>query len=147
LRGAVVRPDLTFLLPITDHGVPCGGISDVQIHPNSCKRFSAPNRPSLTFSPSESNPSAVGKSAPADSSPPARLRALVLRCYVYVCCPGVIDGQMGHVRWASTGMTRKSKALALHGHDTIVLVPARDTIWIVHGPHVRPATLAWARHD
>jgi hypothetical protein len=39
-----------------------------------------------------------------------------------------IDGQMGQARWASTGTARKSTALARHGHDTIVLVPARGTI-------------------
>jgi hypothetical protein len=58
-----------------------------------------------------------------------------------------IDGQMGQARWASTGTARKSTTLARHGHDTIVLVPARGTIYIVPGPQVRPAALARARHD
>jgi hypothetical protein len=40
----------------------------------------------------------------------------------------IIDGQMGQARWTSTGTPRKSTALARHGHDTIVLVPARGTI-------------------
>jgi hypothetical protein len=53
--------------------------------------------------------------------------------------------QMGQARWASTGTARKSTAIARH--DTIVLVPARGTIWIVPRPQVRPAALARARHD
>jgi hypothetical protein len=39
-----------------------------------------------------------------------------------------IDGQLSQARWASMGTARKNTALARHGHDTIVLVPARGTI-------------------
>ena len=58
-----------------------------------------------------------------------------------------IVGQMGQARWASMDTIRKSTTLAQHGHDTIVPVPARGTVYIVPGPQVRAAALARARHD
>ena len=61
--------------------------------------------------------------------------------------PLFIVGLMDQARWASTGTIRKSTALARHGHDTIVPVLARGTVYIVSGPQVRPAALAQARHD